>query len=40
MSVLFAALLGGFALGQAAPNIQVFSAGKAAGGRVLGMMYR
>ena len=40
MSVLFAALLGGFALGQAAPNIQFFAAGKVAGGRVLGMINR
>jgi len=40
MSVLFAALLGGFALGQAAPNIQYFAAGKVAGGRVLGMINR
>lgn len=40
MSVLFAALLGGFALGQAAPNIQFFTAGKVAGGRVLGMIQR
>ncbi len=40
MSVLFAALLGGFALGQAAPNIQFFAAGKVAGGRVLGMIDR
>ena len=40
MSVLFAALLGGFALGQAAPSIQFFAAGRAAGGRVLGMIAR
>ena len=38
MSVLFAALLGGFALGQAAPSIQFFAAGRVAGGRVLGMI--
>ncbi len=40
MSVLFAALLGGFALGQAAPNIQFFAAAKVAGARVLGMINR
>ncbi|CAL8467005.1 g6541 [Coccomyxa elongata] len=40
MSVLFAALLGGFALGQAAPNIQFFVAAKVAGARVLGMINR
>ena len=40
MSVLFAALIGGFALGQAAPNLQYFSTGKVAGARVIGMISR
>lgn len=40
MSVLFAALLGGFALGQAAPNLQYFAAAKVAGARVVGMINR
>lgn len=40
MSVLFAALLGGFALGQAAPNLQYFAAAKVAGTRVVGMINR
>lgn len=34
VNVLYAAILGGVALGQAAPNIQYFVAGKAAGARV------
>ncbi len=40
MSVLFAALLGGFALGQAAPNLQYFATAKVAGARVVGMIRR
>lgn len=40
LNVLFAALIGGFALGQAAPNAQYFQQGKAAGGRVFRMMNR
>jgi hypothetical protein len=40
MSVLFAALIGGFALGQAAPNLQYFAAAKVAGARVVGMIRR
>lgn len=34
VNVLFAALIGGFALGMAAPNIQHFVAGRAAFGRL------
>ncbi len=40
VSVLFAALIGGFALGQAAPNLQYFATGRVAGARVLGMIKR
>lgn len=40
VSVLFAALIGGFALGQAAPNLQYFSTGRVAGARVIGMIKR
>ncbi|KDD76691.1 ABC transporter, partial [Helicosporidium sp. ATCC 50920] len=38
LNVLFAALIGGFALGQAAPNLQYFQQGRAAGARVFAMM--
>lgn len=34
VNVLFAALIGGFALGMAAPNIQHFVAGRSAFGRL------
>lgn len=34
MTVLFAALLGGMSLGQAAPNWSYFQNGRAAGGRI------
>ena len=34
VNVLYAAILGGVALGQAAPNVQYFVAGKAAAARV------
>ena len=40
LNVLFAALIGGFALGEAAPNLQYFQQGKAAGGRVFRIMHR
>jgi hypothetical protein len=40
VSVLFSALIGGFALGQAAPNLQYFAQGKAAGGRIFQIMHR
>ena len=40
LNVLFAALIGGFALGQAAPNLQYFQQAKAAGGRVFHLMQR
>ena len=40
VSVLFAALIGGFALGQAAPNLQHFSTAKVTGARVIGMIRR
>ncbi|KAK9810283.1 hypothetical protein WJX72_007941 [[Myrmecia] bisecta] len=40
MNVLFAALIGGFALGQAAPNLQYFQTGRVAGARVFEMLKR
>lgn len=40
MNVLFAALIGGFALGQAAPNLQFFQKGKAAGASVFAVIAR
>ncbi len=40
LNVLFAAVIGGFALGQAAPNLQYFAQAKAAGGRVFELMAR
>ena len=40
MSVLFAALIGGFALGQAAPNLQFFQRGKASGASVFAVIAR
>ena len=38
--VLYCAILGGVALGQAAPNIQYFVAGKAAGARLFAVLRR
>lgn len=38
--VLFTALIGGMALGQAAPNIKYFQQGRVAGARVLAMINR
>lgn len=40
LSVLLAALLGGFALGQAAPNFQYFSRACAAGGKCFALIER
>lgn len=40
MNVLFAALIGGFALGTAAPNLQYFQKGKAAGASVFAIIAR
>ncbi len=40
MNVLFAALIGGFALGQAAPNLQYFQRGKASGAQVFAVIAR
>lgn len=40
LNVLFAALIGGFALGQAAPNVQYFQQGAAAATRVFEVMQR
>ena len=40
LNVLFAALIGGVALGQAAPNIQYFQSGKVSGRRVFGILSR
>ena len=40
VNVLYAAILGGVALGQAAPNIQYFISGKAAGARVFAVLDR
>ena len=40
MNVLFAALIGGFALGQAAPNLQYFQKGKASGAAVFSIIAR
>lgn len=40
MNVLFAALIGGFALGQAAPNLQYFQKGKASGASVFAVIAR
>ena len=38
--MLYCAILGGVALGQAAPNIQYFVAGKAAGARLFAVLRR
>ena len=38
--MLYAAILGGVALGQAAPNVQYFVAGAAAGGRIWAVLCR
>ncbi|KAL4457545.1 hypothetical protein ABPG75_012410 [Micractinium tetrahymenae] len=40
VAVLFSALIGGFALGQAAPNMQYFIQGRAAGGRIFEILRR
>lgn len=40
MNVLFAALIGGFALGQAAPNLQYFQKGKTSGASVFAVIAR
>ncbi len=40
VQVLYCAILGGVALGQAAPNIQYFVAGKAAGARLFAVLRR
>jgi hypothetical protein len=40
VNVLFSALIGGFALGQAAPNVQYFQQGKVAGARIFEIMGR
>ena len=40
LSVLLSALLGGFALGQAAPNFQYFSRARAAGGKCFALISR
>lgn len=40
MNVLFAALIGGLALGQAAPNLQYFQKGKASGAAVFSIIAR
>ncbi|GAB4820940.1 hypothetical protein N2152v2_007986 [Parachlorella kessleri] len=40
LNVLFAAIIGGFALGQAAPNFQYFATARAAGARVFDLMQR
>ena len=40
LNVLFAAIIGGFALGQAAPNFQYFATARAAGARVFDLMGR
>ena len=40
LNVLFAALIGGIALGQGAPNIQYFQSGKVAGARVFHILSR
>ncbi|KFM27090.1 ABC transporter B family member 4 [Auxenochlorella protothecoides] len=40
LNVLFAALIGGFALGQAAPNLQYFQQGATSGARVYAVMER
>ena len=40
LNVLFAALFGGFALGQAAPNLQYFAQASGAGGRIFAVLAR
>ena len=40
MTVLFSSLIGGFALGQAAPNIQYFQQGQVSGGRLFEILKR
>ena len=40
LSVLLSALLGGFALGQAAPNFQYFARARAAGGKCFALIER
>lgn len=38
--VLFSAILGGMALGQAAPNVKYFQQGRIAGARVFALISR
>ena len=40
MNVLFAALIGGFALGQAVPNVQYFQQGQSSGARLFSILSR
>ena len=40
MNVLFAAIVGGFSLGQAAPNFQFFTKGKVGGARIFAVIER
>ena len=40
MNVLFAAIIGGFSLGQAAPNFQYFTKGKIGGARIFAVIDR
>ena len=40
MNVLFAAIIGGFSLGQAAPNFQFFTKGKVGGARIFAIIER
>ena len=40
ITVLFSAIIGGFSLGQAFPNLEYFKDGKSAGGRLFGVIER
>lgn len=40
LTVLFSALIGGMALGQAAPNLKFFQAGRVSGARVFSVINR
>jgi ATP-binding cassette, subfamily B (MDR/TAP), member 1 len=40
MNVIFGAIIGGFSLGQAAPNFSSFFTGRVAGGRIFRVINR
>jgi hypothetical protein len=40
LTIVFGAIIGGFSLGQAAPNFEAFGMGRSAGGRIMAMIER